>query len=853
MGVSAKRLLAAGVSSLALGLAAEAAHAAEAPGAAAVTAAAEGAELDQVIVTGTRVTGLRAVDSPAPIQVLDSSALQRVAQSDLIQALAQNVPSFNAQAFGGDAANLTLSARLRGLSPNHALVLINGKRRHGTGNLAVLSGAFQGGATADLSYIPLGSVDHIEVLQDGAAAQYGTDAIAGVINIIMKTADAGGSITASGGKYMSGGGLTGDLTMNLGVAPIENAYVNLTFETRYHDFSQRGDVDPRVTNTPFNTPPVSSTNSALYRYPSLATNPDFPYLNKISGDAEYRLNIGSVNAGYRFSDTLEAYVFGTYGSKFAQAYENYRVPNLIIGKDGSIPRPAGFSPKEQIDEIDYAFTGGFKGELGASGWSFDVATTYGKDDITINTVDSFNRSLYIDTSTLTTPGFSPTDFHAGDFIASQWTSNLDLTRDFDVGMPTPLTLALGAEYRKEKYIIKPGDPASRYKEGSQSYPGFALTDAGSHDRKNYAFYADVALSPVEALKLDGAVRYEHFSDFGSTTVFKGTGRYDFSPKIAVRGTASTGFRAPTLAEEYYSATNVSPTSAFVQLPPNSPAAALVGVNGLKPEKSTNFSVGFVAHPGAGVTATLDLYQIKVDHRVVGSGSLFGSGGTVNLPAVRAAILANGNVLDPTVTSTGITIFTNGLDTRTRGAEFVLTASSDAGDYGSIQWSLTANYNKTKVTHINAPPPQLAGVSLFDANSISNLETASPKYRVVAGALWKWDRLSVNFKESLYGKSSNYNSRTGCPLVVTAATTTCYLVEVKAALITDLEVSYQIFESVKISAGANNLFNQYPDKVNPLLKADYLRANSNGYVTQYPSFSPFGINGGYWYGRVAYTF
>jgi len=852
MGVSTRRLLAAGVSSLALGLSVQAAQAAEAAGAATTAVAATDTELDQVIVTGTRVTGLRAVDSPAPIQVLDASALQRVAQTDLIQALAQNIPSFNAQAFGGDSANLTLSAKLRGLSPNHALVLINGKRRHGTANLAVLSGAFQGGATADLNFIPLGSVDHIEVLQDGAAAQYGTDAIAGVINIILKTADSGGSITASGGKYMSGGGLTGDLTVNVGIAPIENSYVNATFETRYHDFSFRGDVDPRVTNTPFNTPPFSSTTSALYRYPNLRNDPLFPYLNRISGDAEYRLNIASINAGYRFSDTLEAYAIGTYGDKFAQAYENYRVPNLVIGRDGSIPRPAGFSPKEQIDEIDYAYTGGLKGQLGY-GWSFDLASTYGKDNVSINTVDSFNRSLYIDTSTTTAPGFSPTDFHAGDFIFSQWTSNLDLTRDFDLGVATPLTLALGAEYREEHYTIKPGDTASRYKEGSQSYPGFALTDAGSHRRKNYAFYGDVAVSPIEALKLDGAVRYEHFSDFGSKVVFKGTGRYDFSPAIAIRGTASTGFRAPTLAEEFYSATNVSPTSAFVQLPPNSPAAALVGVNGLKPEKSTNFSVGFVAHPGYGITATLDLYQIKVEDRVVGSGSLFGLGGTVNLPAVRAAILANGNVLDPTVTSQGITIFTNGLDTRTRGAEFVLTASSDLADYGSVQWSLTANYNKTKVTHINAPPAQLAGVSLFDANAISNLETASPKYRLVGGALWKWGNLSVNLKEAVYGKSSNYNSRTGCPLVVTAATTTCYLVTVKTAAITDLEISYQVLEAVKVSVGANNLFNKYPTKVNPLLKNDYLRANSNGYVTQYPSFSPFGINGGYYYGRIVYSF
>ncbi len=158
-----------------------------------------------------------------------------------------------------------------------------------------------------------------------------------------------------------------------------------------------------------------------------------------------------------------------------------------------------------------------------------------------------------------------------------------------------------------------------------------------------------------------------------------------------------------------------------------------------------------------------------------------------------------------------------------------------------------------MTKILAPPPQLAGVSLFDATSISNLGTASPKYRIVAGALWKWGKLSVNFKESLYGKSSNYNSRTGCPLVVTPATTTCYKVKIDATFITDLEISYQLLEPVKLTIGANNLFNEYPDKVNPALRDDYLRANSNGYATQYPSFSPFGINGGYYYGKVAYTF
>ena len=682
---------------------------------------------------------------------------------------------------------------------------------------------------------------------EGAAAQYGTDAIAGVINIILKDASEGGGITVTAGKYMSGGGDTADVMLNAGFQPVPNSYLNLSFQSRYHDYSFRGDVDPRVINTTFN---INST-SRLSRYPQLINHPDFPYMNRIAGDAEYRLNIGSYNFGIEFGD-VEVYSFGTYGDKYASAYENYRVPNLVVGKDGTIPRPFGFSPREVIYETDYAATFGVKGQA-AGGWNYDLASTYGKDNVSINVKDSLNRSLYIDTSTATTPGSSPSDFHAGDFIFTQWTTQLDMSKEYDVGMAGPMTVALGGEYRKETYEIKPGDAASRYKEGSQSYPGFQLTDAGHHSRKSYAVYGDVALSPSEPVKLDIAARYEHFSDFGDTFIVKATGRYDFNDALAIRGTASTGFRAPTLAESYYSATNVSPTSAFVQLPPNSAAAKLVGVDGLDPEKSRNFSVGFVAHPGMGITATLDLYQISIRDRIVGSGSLFGSGGDVNIPAVRAAIIANGNVLDPTVTQTGINIFTNGLNTRTRGAELVVTTSQSLEDWGSIQWSLTGNITDTKVTKIAAPPPQLAGASLFDLTSIGNLETTAPKYRLVLGALWTWDKLSVNLKETLYGKSSRYDSRTGCPLTTGSTLPTCFKNTIDATFITDLEISYKIIEPVKLTIGANNLFNKYPDKLNPDYRNTFLTGNANGYVTQYPTFSSFGINGGYYYGKIAYTF
>jgi iron complex outermembrane receptor protein len=780
----------------------------------------------EVVVTGTRREGVQAIESPAPVQVLDSSALKRVGQPDLIQSLAQNLPSFTAQAFGGDTANLTLSARLRGVSPNHALVLINGKRRHTTANLAVLGGPYQGAASADLNFIPVDAIERIEVLQDGAAAQYGSDAIAGVVNIILKKNSTGGTFSTNGGKYFDGGGDTGDIAGNFGFAPTGNSFVNLTAETRTHSKTDRGAIDPRT------------LRPALH--PAIESADGYPYVNKIQGDASYHLTIASLNSGIDLESGAQIYSFGTYGKKHAQAYENYRTPDRIPAV-----YPFGFNPQEESEETDYDGTLGIKGKIG-NDWSYDLATTYGRDYVRINTIASANISLFNDT------GSTPTDFHDGNFISTQWTSALDLSRNFDIGFSSPLNVAFGFEHRRDAYQIDPGDAASRYKEGGQSYPGFQLTDAGSHSRDNNAGYVDFALSPTEKLQLDLAGRYEDFSDFGNTTVGKLTGRYDFTDKFALRGTVSTGFRAPTLAEEYYSATNVGPTSAFVQLPPNAPAAALVGINGLKPEKSKNLSLGFVLRPVGQLVATIDAYQIKIDDRIVGSGSLFGSSdGKLISPAVIAAIAANGNVLDPAVvaggvgTSTGITLFSNGLNTRTRGVDLVATLPSEYS-IGHIDWSVSANYNKTEVTDIAPTPAPLAPQSFFDLTSISNLETASPKYRAVLGAFWSYSNFSANLRQTVYGPASQMQQRTsGTPWHET---------RIGVTPITDLELAYHTDSNMmKFSIGANNLFNRYPNGINKDLRAEQIAVFSNGAVTQYPSFSPFGINGGYYYARALFTF
>jgi iron complex outermembrane receptor protein len=801
--------------------AASAAFAADDAATAPATAAgaAVGDNVEAVIVTGTRRSGLKAVDSASPIQVLDSGSLERTGQPDLIQALAQNMPSFTAQAFGGDTANLTLSARLRGLSPNDTLVLVNGKRRHTTANLAVLAGPFQGGAATDLNFIPVAAIDHIEVLQDGAAAQYGTDAIAGVINIILKKDASGGSLTTTGGAYIDQGGQTGDASFNIGFEPSDKSYINLTGEHKYHAHSDRSDIDPRVTNA-----------ANLASMPNLTKADGYPYANKISGDAAYHISLLSLNAGVDLGGT-ELYGIATYGKKTADAFENYRVPSRL-------PKvyPNGFNPREALDETDFGLTAGAKGQV--AGWNWDLSSTYGRDKADIGVLNSGNISLFNDT------GATPTEFHAGQFIASQWTTSLEVANEFAVGWASPLSVAGGLEYRRDTYEIGAGDPASRYKEGSQSYPGFSLTDAGSHNRNNKSVYIDVAGSPVANLKLDAAARYEKYSDFGSAKVGKLTGRYDFTPAVALRGTISNGFRAPTMAEQYYSATNVSPTQASVQLAPNSPAAALIGINGLKSEKSTNYSVGLVLHPMPKATLTVDAYSIEIRDRIVGSGTLFGSGNTVNSPAVVAAIKANGNILDPTVTRTGISVFSNAANTKNKGVEAVFSYASNFGDMGRVDWSTAFNYNKVDVTKINQAPSQLLPQKLLDQAAIASLESSSPKTRLNLGALWKLGDWTVNLRESMYGSSSSYSSLNNVDYFNT---------KIGTLFTTDLEVSYRVTKAITASAGANNLFNKYPDKVNQAYIAAARAALNTAAVTQYPSFSPIGINGGYYYARLNYTF
>ena len=820
----------------------------------AAEAAAADAGVSEVIVTGTRATGMKAADSAAPIQVLGANALRQVGPPDLMQAIAQNLPSFNAQGFGGDAANLTLSAALRGLNPNDTLVLVNGKRRHGTGNLAVDGGSpYSGSATADLGLIPVGAIDHIEVLQDGAAAQYGSDAIAGVVNIILKNTGEGGVISATGGQYYEDGGKTGAWSFTNGMKLTDNGFVNFTLEERYHEHSVQGGIDRRLYDINGKLlPTISATNAGI------ANRPGAPFVNYINGDPAFNLYNFFYNAGYDLGGDIQAYSFGSYSHRNASSYENLRVPSKVSGTTSTgvkyFPFPAGFEPVEVLAEDDYSFTGGLKGTL--NGWSWDISSTYGRDRDRISTDGSANAQLFpVLAAVSPTPILSQRDFYDGSFIASEWTTNLDLVKTFDIGAATPLNFAFGAESRRNTFSIEAGEPSSYFGGGAQSFTGYDPSNAGVHKRTDYAGYVDLAVDPITGLHLDLAGRASHYSDFGSATVGKLTARYDFNPTIAIRGTISNGFRAPTLAEEFYSGTNVSPAFAEVQLPANSAAAGVAGFAPLKPEKSTNYSIGFVAHPIDRLQISFDAYQIEVRDRIVVTGLIFGSdvsGGTNNVisQAVLNAITAHGNTLDTGISYAGIAVFTNGVNTRTQGAELTVNYASDFGEYGHVDWTAGLNYNKTTVTKlfplpaqdVSAAPAIITQNTLLSPSALSSLTTATPREKFVGNAYWTLGKFSANLRETVYGETSE--------LIQTSNITTNLKIGVTA--ITDLSVGYKVTDKVKLELGANNLLDKKPPAVPNLPGLN--KPASGGNVWNAPmSFSPFGINGGYYYARATLTF
>ena len=806
--------------------------------------AAPNSRLSEVIVLGSRTAGVTLAASAVPVQVLDARALSDAAGNpSLVSALAQLVPAFTAQPFGNDMAGQTLQARLRGLSCNDVLVLVNGERRHTTANIEVDSGPYQGCAGTDLNFIPLAAISRIEVLNQGAAAEYGSGAIAGVINIILKKNASGGTVSGTYGGYLDGGGVTGDVSVNAGFEPLAHSYLNVTAEVHHHGSSNRSAIDERV---------INPANLATYPDSNMLEVPGYPSLGAEEGDGQYDLKLLALNSGFTLPGGVRLSVFGTYGLKRAQSFQKYRLPGAVSYTDpvsGAVtyPFPFGFVPLEASRERDESITALLKGIMDQ--WHWDVSSTYGVDHFTAETLNSANAAVYAATGHPT-----PLNYYDGYLQATQWTQNFDVDRNFAIGLAGPLNVAAGLQYRDDGYGIGAGIPISYLDGGAQGYPGFTPSDAGTHHRRTEALYVELAVRPVSPLQLDAAGRYEHYSDFGSATVGKFTGRYDLTRRVALRATVSSGFRAPTLAEEYYSSTNVTPTSAFVQLPPNSAGGRLLGLgDGLHPEHSVQYSLGLVWQPTSRVIGTLDVYRITITDRIVATGNLYGTLNGVAQPsaaAINAAIAANGNQLDPAVLatgSTGVTMFTNGIDTRTQGADLTFDVPEHYA-FGRIDWSVGANFNQTALTRVPATPARLGGQTLYDTAALSDLTTASPRYVINLGARWRIRKLSVDLTEQIYGPSSEWESDGGDN---PANVPEYFKSTLATAALTNLSIGYRLTRRLAVRVGALNLFDRYPSRYNRTLLAHYdtFKYGDTLGVFQYPMFSPFGINGGYYYVRA----
>jgi iron complex outermembrane receptor protein len=767
-------------------------------------------DVEEIIVTGTRETGIRAGESPSPIQFIAGDRIATTGVPNLSQELTRLVPSFSSPNFGGDTAALTTAAVLRGLSPNHVLVLVNGKRRNASANILADAGPNQGSNPIDLDLIPAAAIDHIEVLTDGAAAQYGSDAIAGVINIILKNADNGGSVSATAGEnygspfdevHKTGDGFTLDNSGNVGIPLGDSGFLNLSAEYKHHDNSNVSGPDLRG---------------------AAGGVPADPFQSRIIGDPESSLENVVFNAGIDL-DTIELYSTGTYSHRHAKAFENYRTETKAAGltlPDGvplPNPYPLGFNPAEILTQDYYSLTVGAKGE--AAGWNWDLSSTYGADNDNFGNVGGLNIQLYQAT------GSSPTVFHTGNLKNSEWTNNLNFIQSFEIGLAEPLSVAFGGESRHETYELDAGDPASRFGAGSQANPGFSLTDARNVYRDSGAGYVDLATKIAPDWKIDVAGRFEHYSDSGNTKIGKISTRYDFSPELGIRATVSNGFRAPSLAQQSFSSTNVAPGFALAQLPVDSPGARSLGAIPLKPEISNNYSVGFVAEPVPRLHVSVDAYQINIRNRIIDTGDESG-------PAAVRAIEENGNVLEPGDLAFA-EFFTNALTTHTRGVDVSASYPESLGDYGSVDWSISANFNNT-VALVTAANAQRFAIN---ASALSYLTTASPHTKIILDAAWTDDPWDVNLRGTFYGGSStiDLNGNTG----------QYFDNHIDPAFIVDLEVGYTL-GAWHLAAGANNIFNTFPNKVNPLGQTPL---NAEIYNTN----SPYGYQGGYYYGRATYSF
>lgn len=801
--------------------------------------------LEEVMVTGSRAGFSTPQDAPVPVTVLSNEMLTNTGATELGRAIQAAAPSFNFSSSSiSDGTDSVRPATLRGLGPDQTLVLINGKRRHTSALVHVNTSVGRGTAGTDMNAIPISAVKRVEILRDGAAAQYGSDAIAGVINIILKDSPVDGLATAEYGETFEGDGGTWLFNANKGFALGGAGFLNLTLEYRDRGRTNRAGLDGSRQYACTDGVSIDYSCTTITTLdPREAT---FDRLSFRIGDADSQQTAFTANFGLD-AGPGEIYSFLTYSKNESTSGGFTRTASNSTGTVLSI-YPDGFLPLINTDIKDFSVFGGYKWDT-ASGWGFDVSGGYGKNDFGFTISNSLNASF---------EAASPTKAFAGELVLDQTTFNFDASKLFDSGT-IPFNVAWGTEYREEGYQINAGEPVS-YQDGGQTNPvtgqnyspgfqvfrGFSPAEAADEKRDSWALYLDVESQISDRLLLTGAVRYEDFSDFGSTAIWKVSGLFDVTDNFGIRAAANTGFRAPSMQQQFFN----SISTQFVSGPNgglvpeergtfrnDSAIARALGIPLLTEEKSDNYSFGFLWNATDDLFMTVDYFNIKIEDRIVISGAIAATNQAIP-QAIRDALQAN-NI-------GAAQFFTNAGNTTTEGVEAILNwnKSLDNGSNFTLDGGLA--WMKTDVSKKINTDGLLVGLDdvIFTSQDRSIVEEWQPEWHGTLTGTYSISDWMFLARLNYYGE---YTTEEG------NGTRQTY----SAKVFPDLMAQYTFGASgFSIQAGVNNVTDTYPDK-NQIgqSRAGSIPGivDSEGVFVYSRRAAPFGFNGGYWYLKAIYQF
>lgn len=786
------------------------------------------APAQDIVVTGTRTVGRSRLDSVSPVDVLSATTLQRQGTTELGAALSAVTPSIDfPRSSAVDGTDSIRPATLRGLSPDQTLVLINGVRAHTSALLNINGSVGRGAAAVDLNTIPGVALDRVEVLRDGAAAQYGSDAIAGVVNLRLREARSGGGATVSYGEYITGvdtargsrtehDGETFTASGWQGLALGSEGFLTVSAEYLDRNPTSRGDFDPR---------------KAPFTVRSRFGDPDVKQISFYG------------NAGLPLGGGWTLYSFGGYQHRDSTSAATPR----IAGGTGSNANasadalaaiyPDGFTPLINVKSTDYTATGGLRGDV--SGWKLDFNVSYGRNKLTFYTKNSGNATY---------GASSQTSFYDGTLAYDQLVTGLDAAKELSLGSGT-INVAAGLEYRREGFQIGAGEhtsydratgASSTLGSGAQGFPGFQPSNVVDVHRSNVSGYLDLEAKPTSQLTIGLAGRAEHYSDFGDTVNGKLSARYDFAPWFALRATASTGFRAPSLQQEYFTSTaSVLSNGTIVEtgtFPSVSPVGSALGGKPLRPEKATNLSGGVVLR-GGGIDLSVDAYHITIRDELALSENLSG--------AAVVQTLSNNNITSVTAAR----FFLNGIRSTTKGIDVVAHYRKRTDSAGTFDFTVAGNFNKIKITDAPAPVtitaviPNTGGttvsntLAIFSRQRIISFEQGTPRTKVVGTLDWSLGSFGATARLSYYGDVTQPSSNGFAEDDIHTG----------AHTVTDLEGRVEVVHNINFALGVNNVFDVYPNAV-PLVSSRGTTLNSTGLVG-FPYYSPFGFNGRYIYGRI----